>query len=147
MSNPINAQVDTDTGLRYYEFNGQRLVSATSIRKAVGMPNDLHNWVVNKHIDAFLDDERLIGEAIAAEAKAMERRIKRRDGSAETTAEAVLRARKAARAVVRKVADSERDTAAALGTAVHEAAEVGVKAEALPDSDERSPSSCSTSAG
>jgi len=139
MSSPINAQVDADTGLRYYEFNGQKLVSATSIRKAVGMPNDLHNWVVNKHIDAFLDDEYLREKALDVAATEGTRRIKHRNGTVETDAEADVRARKAARTVVRKVADSERDTAAALGTAVHEAAEMNERSESMSDNDERKP--------
>jgi len=139
MSSPINAQVDEDTGLRYYTFNDQRLVSATSIRKAVGMPLGLHNWVVNQHIDAVLDDAPLLTIALDKEGAELMRRIKRRNGSTESDAEARLRARRAARAVIRKEADSERDTAAALGTAVHEAAEYGIKADSLSDEDERKP--------
>lgn len=134
---PINAQVDTDTGLRYYQFNEHRLVSATSVRKSVGMPNDLHNWVVNQNIDALLNDPTLATLALGKEAKELERRVKHRDGRVETDAEAYLRARRAARAIVRKAADFDRDTAAALGTAVHDAADQGIAATSLTDSDER----------
>ena len=112
MGNPINAQTD-DTGLRYYTFNDQRLLSATSLRRVLGMGFGLHNWVISQ----------VVAGAVAA----------RTDPSTRTMSDEEYSK------VVRKAGTMKRDEAASLGTSVHEAAEAGVRAARLPDTDLRKP--------
>jgi hypothetical protein len=103
LPSPVNALTDPDTGLRHYYWNGQELISATSIRRVVGMPFSLANWMVKQVVDAAVANPGL--------------------GAAD----------------LRKQATLQRDEAAKLGTAVHEAAESHQPAVSLPDTDERKP--------
>lgn len=101
MSQPINAQTD-DKGLRYYEFNGQKLLSVTSYRRVLGLGFGLHNWVIKQVVDAaVMTDRGPLGDDEY-------------------------------RRSLWKAARAKRDAAANLGTAVHEAAEVGLRAVSLP---------------
>ena len=113
MGSPINATVDPDTGLRIYTFNGVPLISATSSRRVVGMPFALATWQVNQ---------------ILAAAAVMR----------GTMAEKALSADEYPKAL-RKMATQERDAAAALGSSVHEAADLGVYSETLNEDDLRKP--------
>lgn len=108
MGTPINAQTD-ENGLRYYEWNGQRLLSATSLRRVLGLSFGLHNWTLKQVIDAAVMTDR--GPL----------------GDDEFSRKLWAAAR------------AKRDAAASLGTSVHEAAEQGVKAVLLDDADERKP--------
>lgn len=108
MGQPINAQTD-ENGLRYYEFNGQKLLSVTSYRRVLGMGLGLHNWVVKQVIDAaVLSDRGPLGDDEY-------------------------------RRSLWKAARAKRDAAANLGTAVHEAADDGIPSWKLPEADERKP--------
>jgi hypothetical protein len=88
-------------------------MSVTSLRRVVGMSIQLHNWAVGQVVQA---------------ATAMH-------GSDEAEAMGDDEFSKA----IRKAGTLKRDEAAALGTSVHEAAAMGVRASALPDADERKP--------
>ena len=110
MGAPINATTDPDSGLRFYEWNGTPLISVTSIRRVVGMPFALANWMVNQAVDAAVARTWGEGESIEDAKKAL-----------------------------RKAATLQRDEAAKLGTSVHEAADLAVKAIDLPDEDPRKP--------
>jgi len=112
LSSPINATTDK-SGLRYYEYNGQRLLSATSLRRVLGMSFGLHNWAVNQTIEASLS----MRGNIAASAMTDDEYKKH----------------------LRKTSMTKRDEAASLGTSVHEAAELGVKANDLGAKDVRKP--------
>lgn len=108
MGQPINAQTDKG-GLRYYEFNGQKLLSVTSYRRVLGYGMGLHNWIVKQVVDAaVLTDRGPLGD--------------------DEYRKSLWRA-----------ARSKRDAAANLGTAVHEAAEDGIPSFQLPEADERKP--------
>ena len=100
-SGPRNASTDPATGLRYYSWQGRRLPSVTSIRRLAGIPLGLHNWAISKVIDRAVDEWRDIGAELA---------------KADPAAVQVVRHR------LRKAATDERDAAADLGTAVHDAA-------------------------
>ena len=106
MATPINAQTDK-SGLRFYEWNGQKLMSVTSYRRVLGMSIQLHTWVLSQAINAAVSTDR--GAMGDEDYKKM----------------------------LWKGARAKRDAAASLGTAVHEAAENNVSAESLPRSDER----------
>ena len=108
MPAPINATTDK-SGLRWYEWNGQKLLSATSLRRVLGMGFGLHNWVLKQAIDAAVTTDR--GPL----------------GDDEF------------RRQLWRAARSKRDAAANLGTSVHEAAEMNVQAASLSDLDERKP--------
>jgi hypothetical protein len=113
MGSPINAAINPADNLRYYTFNGQQLVSVTSLRRVVGMPFALANWQVAQVIKAAA----LIRGTVAESALSEDEYPK----------------------ALRRGAMQERDSAAALGSSVHEAADLGIKAANLPDTDERKP--------
>jgi hypothetical protein len=109
----LSAQIDPDSGLRYYLFNDRQLVSVTSMRRVVGMPFALANWQVSQAIRAAA----LIRGTSVEKALDEEQYPKH----------------------LRKATMAERDAAAALGSSVHHAAEQGVRAADLADTDDRKP--------
>lgn len=108
---PRNAYTDPDSGLRFYRWQGRDLVSVTSARRMAGIPHGLHQWTLGKVIDRALDDLPALLERV-------------RSGDPRELA--------AVRTFLRRAATDERDRAAELGTAVHDAAAEG---RALPDVD------------
>jgi hypothetical protein len=106
---PRNASTDPDSGLRYYIWKGERLLSVTSLRKVIGMPFPLHNWVVKRSIIAAFEN------GVAAEA------------AGEVMADRpILDSLDPLRmSAIRKASMGERDSAADRGTAVHAAIEQG----------------------
>lgn len=105
-SGPRNAWNDPNSGLRFYTWRGVDYPSVTSIRRMAGLPHGLHQWSINKVV------ERAIGKA---------------DEIANRLAQAnfddgIVRVIKHE---LRTAATAERDAAAALGTAVHDAAATG----------------------
>jgi hypothetical protein len=107
---PPNAHTDPDSGLRFYRYNDRELISATSIRKVVGMPFGLAWWMVNQVVEAASEQERPFATTPDEWAKHL-----------------------------RKAATQKRDEAAALGSEVHEAAEQGLKAAGMEALDPRLP--------
>lgn len=101
---PRNATTDPATGLRYYRWRGRDLPSVTSIRRLAGVPFGLHNWAIGKVVDRAVDEWRDLSAELA---------------KADPAAVQLLKHR------LRKAATDERDEAAALGTAVHDAAATG----------------------
>ena len=136
MSSPVNAFIDPETGLRRYRWREPKatenliLTSVTSMRRVVGMPMPLAAWSENQIIDALLEDER--GELLA---RALNTSVSRRRGEGDR--DYWDRVRKAQRRPIRAAAMAERDRAADLGTAVHEAAENGLRSHGMSDLDER----------
>lgn len=112
MASPTNATTDK-SGLRHYRFNDQKLMSATSLRRVLGMSFGLHNWAVNQVIDAAV-----AGRGTQADATFTDEEYRKH---------------------LRKSSMSKRDEAAALGTSVHEAAENNVLAANLGPKDVRKP--------
>ncbi len=113
---PRNAHTDPKSGLRYYRWQGRDLPSVTSIRRMAGVPHALNQWSIGKVIDAALDRQRDIAQRLA---------------SGDPSQIALLRSE------LRAAATAERDKAAKLGTAVHDAAAEGrslgeVPAEVAP---------------
>lgn len=113
---PLNAEISPTDNLRYYRFNDHTLISVTSLRRVVGMPFALAQWQVGQVIKGALDLRP--GDVFGA--------------SDTLTDEDYAKA-------LRLAATYERDTAAALGSSVHEAADAGVPSATLPDIDPRRP--------
>lgn len=101
---PRNARTDPQSGLRFYRWHGFDLPSVTTIRRMAGIPFGLHNWAIGKVVDRALDEWSELGEKL-------------RTGDPADTA--LVRHR------LRQAATDERDAAARLGTAVHDAAATG----------------------
>lgn len=102
---PRNAYTDPESGLRYYVWQGRDLPSVTSIRRMAGLPHGLHQWALGKVIDAAINGHKGIGERLA---------------SGDPGAVALIKHE------LRAAATAERDAAASLGTAVHDAAAAGL---------------------
>lgn len=101
---PRNAYTDPASGLRFYRWQGRDLPSVTSIRRMAGIPHGLHQWALGKVIDRVLDDFPKIRTLVES-------------GDAGNV--------KLVRTHLRAGATEERDAAAKLGTAVHDAAATG----------------------
>lgn len=98
---PRNARTDPATGLRSYTWQGRDLPSVTSIRRIAGLPHGLHQWAINQVISHALDHWPELTERLAG-------------GDPGQL--------KAVRQELRSAATAQRDKAADLGTAVHDAA-------------------------
>lgn len=121
---PRNARTDPESGLRFYEASAalqadaqrlgltrhalpvaRELVSVTTVRRMAGTPYRLHQWSLTQVVNKALETVDLIRQRVAA-----------RDPGQLALA----------RTELRKAATEERDRAAALGKAVHSAAERGL---------------------
>ena len=105
---PKNARTDEESGVRRYTWQGVEYPSVTSLRRIVGIPFTLHNWILNQHLEASL-------EVVPAQ-----------DGALK---EDVFKA-------IRKAGNLKRDTAADLGIRVHANTAAGMTPDMAPP-DER----------
>lgn len=110
-SGPKNARTDPDTGLRFYSWQGRELPSVTSVRRMAGVPHGLHQWSITQVVNRALDN---LGSIVA------------RAAGRDPGQLAVIRTE------LRRAATEERDRAAHLGTAVHDAAAKGASLLAVP---------------
>ncbi len=118
MAAPQNAKTDSD-GLRYYEWDGEKYPSVTTLRRIVGVPFSLVNWMQANVMNAVIEDPTL------AEVRQVPTR-----GKGKTRDEKPAEVRKR----IRAAADAERDQSADRGSRVHEAAEKRVPvSRAEPD--------------
>lgn len=108
---PRNAHTDPQSGLRYYRWKGRDLPSVTSIRRMAGLPHGLHQWAISKVIDYALDHLPDISGRLGAGDPAQVQLIRHE---------------------LRGAATAERDAAASLGTAVHDAAATGRSLTEVP---------------
>jgi len=117
---PANARSDPTTGLRWYTWQGRKLPSVTSIRRMAGMPHGLHNWALTRVIErATLSHDELT--AMLTRERRPRERVLEKNRIAEASA------------WLRAASTEERDAAAALGTAVHDAAARGLTPDQVPD--------------
>jgi hypothetical protein len=100
---PKNATTDRQ-GLRTYTWQGRKLPSVTTVRRMAGIPHGLHQWAVGKVIDKAIDT---LPEIFA------------RVSTGDPSEIAMVRS------ALRRASTEERDAAARLGTAVHDAAASG----------------------
>jgi len=108
-SGPRNASTDAATGLRYYEWQGRKLPSTTTLRRMAGLPFMLHQWTVSKVVERATDEYPLLVQMMERPKRPRERV---RDKNVKKEAARWLRS----------AATEERDSAAELGTLVHDLA-------------------------
>jgi len=108
-SGPRNATTDAATGLRYYEWQGRKLPSTTTLRRMAGLPFLLHQWTVSKVVERAVAEYPLMQQMMERPRRPRER----------------VRDKNVAKEVsrwLRSAATEERDAAAELGTLVHDLA-------------------------
>lgn len=101
VAGPRNASTDERSGIRTYEWQGQKLPSVTSLRRLLGVPFPLATWMVEQAIGATMSHVANLDGMLSREGP------------------------NAVASFLRKEANIKRDTAANRGTAVHEAAAMG----------------------
>jgi len=118
---PVNARTDPETGLRFYVWNGVEYPSVTSLRRMAGMPFNLHQWTLSRVIERAVTQYAVMDAMMKREKRPRER----------------VRDKNVAKEVsrwLRSASTEERDAAAELGTAVHDAATRGLPVSmASPD--------------
>lgn len=119
IASPPNSRINGD-GLRHYTWQGQLYPSVTTVQRMAGIPHGLHQWAISQVV------KRATGEAETLNAMLTRERRKR---------ERVLEANRIEEASrwLRKAATEERDRAAAVGSAVHDAVAVGLSPNDIPD--------------
>jgi hypothetical protein len=106
---PRNATTDPETGLRFYLWKGTKYPSSTSMRRMAGLPFMLHQWTLSKVIERAVSEFPLMTAMMNRPPRPRER----------------VRDKNIAKEVgrwLRSASTEERDSAAELGTAVHDAA-------------------------
>jgi hypothetical protein len=119
ISSPPNARTG-GSGLRTYTWQGRDLPSVTSVQKMAGLPHGLHQWAVSRVVDRATREVDTLTAMLTRERKPRER---------------VLESNRIAEASrwLRSAATEERDMAAAVGSAVHDAAATGITPDSIPD--------------
>lgn len=121
---PKNAHTDPETGLRYYDWRGQKLPSSTSLRRMAGVPFMLHQWAISKVVERAVDEHDLLQQMMDRPKRPRERV---RDKNVKKEVGRWLRS----------AATEERDSAAELGTLVHDLAVSRVPLAQVTDPDAR----------
>ena len=106
---PKNATTDPETGLRYYDWQGRKLPSSTSLRRMAGLPFKLHQWAISKVVQRAVDENAILRQMLDRPKRPRERV---RDKNVAKEASKWLRS----------AATEERDAASELGTYVHDMA-------------------------
>jgi hypothetical protein len=100
---PRNAWT-SETGLRFYRWQGRDLPSVTTIRRMAGLPFNLHQWAITQVVDRAIDSNGDLNRLLTDDDPAR---------------------MKAAKSWLRAASTEARDIAASLGTRVHDAAAKG----------------------
>lgn len=108
---PRNASTNPESGMRFYSWQDQKLISVTTARRAAGMPFNLHYWSLGQVINGVFENIEAISGRLASKDPADLATLKHD---------------------VRAFATAERDSSAKLGTAVHDAASRLLKVEEVP---------------
>jgi hypothetical protein len=115
---PPNAWTDPETGLRFYDWQGRQLPSATTIRRLAGIPHRLSQWQISKVVDRAVTEHMELQRMLTRERRPRERVLEK---NRITEASKWLRA----------AATEERDASAKLGTLVHDACAQGFDPDTL----------------
>jgi hypothetical protein len=108
-SGPRNASTNAETGLRYYEWQGRKLPSTTTLRRMAGLPFRLHQWTVSKVVERAVTEYPLMVQMMERPKRPRER-VRDKNVQKETAR------------WLRSAGTEERDSAAELGTLVHDLA-------------------------
>lgn len=119
ISSPPNARTN-GVGLRTYTWRGKEYPSVTSVQRLAGLPHGLHQWALSRVVNRATLEHDTLTAMLTRERKPRER---------------VLESNRIAEAArwLRSAATEERDTAAAVGSAVHDAAATGITPDSIPD--------------
>ena len=109
MAGPKNAWLD-ENELRWYTFNERDYLSATSMRKVLGMPFNLHRWVLKQTLEVLQRDPSLLEPQDTGKGK--------RKPKMETPANV--------RGRIQRMGMADRDASAERGTIIHDAIATGV---------------------
>lgn len=101
---PRNAYTNSETGLRFYRWQGTDYPSVTTIRRMAGLTFGLHNWAISEVVNRAIDGYADLGKLLVP-------------GTPEQI--------KAAKTWLRASSTEKRDAAASLGTRVHDAVSEG----------------------
>jgi hypothetical protein len=104
---PKNATTDPETGLRYYDWQGRKLPSSTSLRRMAGVPFKLHQWAISRVVERAVEEDAILRQMLDRPKRPRERV---RDKNV----------RKEASRWLRSASTEVRDAAAELGTLVHD---------------------------
>lgn len=111
----INARTDPDTGLRLYSWAGKDdYISVTSVRKLLGMPHPLHNWVLTQVVDRAVDELETLEAMLTRDPTSSREKLVEANRIKET------------KSWLRSAATEKRDKAADRGIGVHEAIALGL---------------------
>lgn len=119
-SGPKDARIDPESGLRLYRWGDIEVASVTSVRRMAGLPFGLVNWQIAKVCDRAVDELDTLVAMMSREPRPRERVVEKNR-------------RKEARTWLRAATTDQRDAAALLGTAVHQAAEMDIAPADLED--------------
>lgn len=119
-SGPRDARIDPESGLRLYRWGDREVASVTSIRRMAGSPYSLVSWMIAQVCDRAVDELDTLTAMMTREKRPREKVVEKNR-------------RKETRSWLRAASTDARDTAAALGTAVHQAAEQDISLDDLED--------------
>lgn len=119
-SGPKDARIDPESGLRLYRWGDREVASVTSIRRMAGSPYSLVSWMIAQVCDRAVDELDTLNAMMTREPRPRERVVEKNR-------------RKETRSWLRAGSTAARDTAALLGTAVHQAAEDDISLVDLED--------------
>lgn len=117
-SGPRNARTDHETGLRYYTWEGRELPSVTTVRRLAGIPHPLAQWQISQVINRATTEHWSLIKMLTRPRRPRERVLEKNR-------------REEAGKWLRRAVTEERDVAAALGIAVHDAAAQGLDPETV----------------
>lgn len=118
ISSPPDSRVRD--GLRTYRWEGRDLPSVTSVQRMAGIPHGLHQWAISQVVDRAVGQHPTLTAMLTRERKPRERAL---ESNRVTEASRWLRV----------AATEERDRAAAVGSAVHDAIATGLAPDSIPD--------------
>jgi hypothetical protein len=117
---PRNARTDPESGLRFYTWQGRELPSVTTVRRLAGIPHRLHQWTLNQVVAKAVAQPWTLVKMLTRKRRPRERVLEK-----NRTEEASK--------WLRSAATEERDASAKLGTAVHDAAALGLDPATVVD--------------
>jgi hypothetical protein len=118
---PRNARTDPNSGLRFYTWQGREYPSVTTIRRLAGIPHGLHQWSITQVCTRAIENPWQLIKMLTRKRRPRERVLEKNR-------------REEASKWLRQAATEERDLAAELGTAVHDAAATNLDPETVEPS-------------
>lgn len=118
IASPPDARIRS--GIRTYHWEGRDLPSVTSVQRMAGIPHQLHQWAISQVVDRATGRVHVLNAMLTRDRKPRERAL---ESNRLTEASRWLR----------EASTEERDRAAAVGSAVHDAIANGLSPNDIPD--------------